>query len=383
MLFLPDALIHHSFFERFLESCVAQEERSTGWSRYLPALAMFVVGFAVAATLLHLLMRNQLRLHADIRSEKLLLMDQWQGKAYSAAFGSSHVHNGFDPRSFDLAMSGTPLQTRTLNLAIAGGSQTEQRATALAFLKELHVPPKMGSTIESRACIAVLELGAGANFTNDHLVHPRAINIYDADTTKFVWHLTSPEMGLKQRVGRVAYAAMAMAMHYMNVGMVSSAIFAPPIDKEMYGIETVDDRRGLLAMQATPKERAKIQQIIDESGGAPEPKPMPLLPGNSDLLTELAANSPVKNLTMSYLMMPMLADLKSYPVTSDSVHWSGGEAPVIDMARPDLYPELYQARYWMDDAHLNEQGAKLMTTLMAKQLKQWYAAHGEPQRCGG
>lgn len=360
-----------------------RDKKTTGRIRYLQALIAFLAGFVATATVVHLLMKDHLRLHADIRSEKLKLMDQWQGKAYSAAFGSSHVHNGFDPRSFDLAMRGTPLQTRSLNLAIAGGSQTEQRVTALAFLKELQAPPRMGSTIESRACVMVLELGAGANFTNDHLVHPRAINIYDADTTRFVWQLTTPEMGLKQKLGRVAYAIVAMGLHYMNVGMVSSEVFAPPIDTQMYGMETIDDRRGLLAMPVPPKSYAMIQQTIAEAKGTPQPRPITLLPGNSALLDELAAASPVKNLSMIYLMMPMLDDLKSYPVTPESVQWSGGQVPVIDMARPDLYPELYQAKYWMDGAHLNEQGARLMTTLMAKQVKQWYAAHGEPQRCGG
>ena len=50
------------------------------------------------------------------------------------------MHNGFDPRIFDAAMRGTAEQTRSLNLGIAGGSQSEQRATALEFVRHLQPP---------------------------------------------------------------------------------------------------------------------------------------------------------------------------------------------------------------------------------------------------
>ena len=360
-----------------------QGEETAGRLKILSAVAMFAVGFVVVAAAIHASLGSGLRLHADIRSEKLQLMDQWQGKAYTAAFGSSHVHNGFDPRTFDLTLAGSPLQTRSLNLAIAGGSQTEQRVEALAFLKNLHAPPKIGSAIESRACMVVLELSAGANFTTDHLVHPRAINIYNLDTVRFVSRLTDPQMGIKQRAGRIGYSLLAMLLHYSNVGMLSSEIFAPPIDHEMFAAETVDDRRGLLAMPVKPSVYARLKEIVAQSPPKAEPRPEALLPGNRDLLNELGATSPVKNLTPVYLVMPMLGNLKSYPATPDEIPWSGGVAPIINMARPDLYPELYQAKYWMDDGHLNEQGARLMTRLMAEQLKRWYASHGEPARCGG
>ena len=351
--------------------------------KLLSAVVMFAVGFVAVAAVIHLSIGNGLRLHADIRSEKLQLMDQWQGKAYSAAFGSSHVHNGFDPRSFDLTLAGSPLQTRSLNLAIAGGSQTEQRVEALAFLKNLNAPPKIGSAIESRSCMVVLELGAGANFTSDHLMHPRSINIYDLDTVRFVTQLTTPEMGLKQRVGRIGYSVLAMVLHYVNLGMLSSEIFAPVVDNTMFKEETIDDRRGLYSTPMSPKIHAALEKTISGAPAKAEPVPQPLLPGNSTLLEELTAASPVKHLTFAYIVMPMLSNLRSYPVTPEEIKWSSGVSPIVDMARPDLYPELYQVKYWADDAHLNEQGARLMTKLMAEQLKRWFAAHGEPERCGG
>ena len=52
---------------------------------------MFAAGFVVVAGVVHLTVGDPLRLYADMRSEKLMVMDEWQGRAYSAAFGSSQI----------------------------------------------------------------------------------------------------------------------------------------------------------------------------------------------------------------------------------------------------------------------------------------------------
>ncbi|CAN5515832.1 hypothetical protein BH10ACI4_BH10ACI4_01140 [soil metagenome] len=359
---------------------MVSEIRATSWRKTGLALVLAAAGFAGVAGIIHLLVGNGLRLHADMRSEKLMVMDEWQGRAYTAVFGSSHVHFGFDPRAFDVALFGSPLQTRTVNLAIQGGSQGEQRATALAYLQHLQAPPKVGG---AQACLVVLELKAGANFTNEHLIHPRAINIYDWPTTRFIARLTTPQMGLKQRVGRTGYAFAAMALHYMNVGMLSSSIFVPPIDNEALRAETIEDRRGLVVMPANAKSTQAVEKEIAASPSQPTVAQEGLLPSNSELLDELKAASPVKNVAMAYLVMPKISDLEAYTLMPDSIPWSGGEAPIVNMARPDLYREIYESKYWLDDAHLNERGAALVTKLIAGNLKNWYSNHGQPARCGG
>ena len=351
--------------------------RATSPRHILAAIGACALGFVAVAGLLHLLIGDGLALHADIRSEKLLLMQQWRGQAYSASFGSSHVHNGFDPRAFDRALAGTPAETRTVNLAIAGGSQTEQRTEALEYLRHFQAPAP------PQACMVLLELNAGANFTNEHLVHPRAINIYDWPTTRFVWQLTSPDMGLRQRGGRMGYAIAAMGLHYLNVGMVSSAIFAPSLNREMLATETANDRRGLYVIADTPRVRSEIKAIIAARPESPTPAPLPLLPGNRSLVDELQKARPVKNLSMVYIVMPKLEDLTSYPVTPDSITTSAGQVPIVNLARPDRYPDIYQQQYWQDSTHLNEDGAALASTYLATALKSWYALHGWPARCGG
>ena len=109
----------------------------------------------------------------------------------------------------------------------------------------------------------------------------------------------------------------------------------------------------------------------------------PLLPGNYDLLRELNRDSPVKNVQILYVVMPMITDVvqrREYPATMEGPR---GLEPILTLARPDLYPALFQAQYWSDDSHLNEAGAAMASGLLAEQIKAWYAANPEPARCGG
>jgi hypothetical protein len=353
-------------------------EKNPGMREIFAALGVFAVGFLAVAGAIHAAIRNPLRLHADIRSEKLAVLDAMQGKAESAAFGSSHVHNGFNPGVFDRELAGSPLQTRSENLAVAGGSQSEQRAMALEFVNHLQ-PPADGS----RACLVILELNAGANFTRDHLVHPRAINIYDWSAARFVSHLVEPTMTFEQRAGRTGYALLAMGLHYTNVGMLSNLIFAPPLDNAMLAHEMDNDRRGQEIGVYTPAMAAAMAKEI-----VAEPKQMKLelaslTPGNSELIAEIAKASAVKGLTFAYIAMPKLDDLALSYDYPDHIDAGGAPVPIVNLARPDRYPQLYRAELWHDDAHLNGRGAEMASALIADELKQWYAAHGGTPRCGG
>jgi hypothetical protein len=342
------------------------------------ALGMGALGFALVAGVVHLGVRDAIHLHADIRSEKLAILEGWSGRAYSAGFGSSHMHNGFDPRTFDAAMAGTPEETRTLNRAVAGGSQSEQRAMALEFMHQLKTP----TGTEARACWVILELGAGANFTNDHLVHPRAINLYDWPTMRFVLGLASADMGWWQRVGRAGYALAAMGLHYLNVGMLSNRIFPAPLDAEMLREETVEDRRGLLVM---PRQTPSLASIAAQIAAAPRQANVvkgALAPGNAELVEELSAASSVPHLQFAYVVMPKIGDLWEQVEYPAFVETTQGRVPIVNLARPQRYPQIYDPQLWYDDAHVNERGAQLVTRLLAEELKQWYAAHGLVAGCG-
>ena len=344
------------------------------------ALALFAAGFLLIALLLHFTLRDPLHLHADMRSEKLVMLDRLQGSVFSAAFGSSHVHNGFAPASFDreLASGAQPeLRTQTINLAVEGGSQAEQRILALEFLRHLQSPPR------GESCLVLLELNAGANFLNDYLVHPRTIDIYDWHTARFISTLTSPRMPFTQRVGRTGYALAAAGLHYINLGMLSNKIFSPQLDQSLLTDQLTGDRRGQKIEPPAPPGNHELDDKIARYPKSSTPVPELLTPGNTGLPEELEASSPVKHLAFVYFVYPKLNDISGPLEYPDHLTANGRDIPIINLARPDRFPWLYQPKYWHDEAHLNGQGATVMSAVFADQLKAWYAQHGAPPTCGG
>lgn len=352
--------------------------RPGAWSILL-SLLLATVGFVLVAAVIHVALPRTLYLHTDIRSGKLTLMKLMRSSTRSASFGSSHVHNGFDPRAFDRALAGSPLQTHSLNLAIEGGSQTEQRSMALEFVQNIQTEPSTRG--EHSRCFVLLELGAGANFTNDHLLHPRAINIYDRANASFVGALTAPGMSRSQSLGRRGYAYIAMALHYMNVGMLSSALLPNLSPDQDYQRETADDRRGLLVLSGSqsPELLAKERSDQPRTGTVSTEA---LLPGNSVLVHQLMQAQGIHGVQYVYLLMPTFSDLTAYRIYPDTLLVDGQTVPIVNLARPDLFPQLYQLSNWHDDAHLNERGAAVASTLIAQQLETFAAQYPIPA-CGG
>jgi hypothetical protein len=350
------------------------------------AVVQFIVGFVLVAGVIHLCIqsaRRPLRLYAAIRSEKLQLLDEWHGRALSAAFGSSHVHDGFDPRAFDAELKDTALRTVSINLGVEGGSQGEQRVMALEFLRQLHKPQVHKSGTQPGACFVVLELTAGANLMPKQLIHPRSINIYDWDTTKFIFSLSMSGLGLRREMGRDLFAVSAAGLHAANLGMLSSMIFDPPLDKAMIAAQTSNDRRGLHNEAFNAHGNVDVVRALDERPPTSKPLKQSLLPGNYDLLTQLSAASQVSNVQFVYFVAPMLSDVRNFPDYPATIQGPGGTVPIVNLARPDRYPELYQRQYWYDGTHLNEIGAGVASRLLADELKKWYAEHTVTAVCGG
>ena len=344
------------------------------------AVALFALGFVAVAGLLHLTVRDPLHLHADYRSEKLVMLGQLQGSVFSAAFGTSHVHNGFDPRAFDRELGGAGgIQTHSMNMAVAGGSQAEQRVMALEFVRHIQAPPR------GDACLVMLELDAGANFLTSFLVHPRTIDIYDWRTAQFISHLTAPltpayRMSRTQRLGRLGYALAAFGLHSINLGMVSNAIFAPQLNQALVDDQMQDDRRGLLE---ETHGNAKLTEELNTTPRSSKAAPGMLTAGNADLLGEIQAASPRHTLDFVYFIFPKFSDLSAEPVYPDHLEVNGRLVPIINMARPSRFPQLYRIELWRDDAHLDSEGAALLSKLLADEVKTWYANHGGAPTCGG
>jgi hypothetical protein len=318
------------------------------------------------AGLLHLCIRDPLHLYAQVRSEKLALMDKWKGRASSAAFGSSHVDNGFDPRAFDQELSSTAAATTSLNLGISGGSQTEQAAVAAAFLESL--PPAAPG---SPSRFVLLELTAGANFTNDHLFHPRAINIYNIDAIRLALNdagLTS--VGWRRALGRSGFALAAGLLHYLNVGMLSSRIFPAPLNSALVFSETAFDRRGLTPNQAAPKlspDALAVQNVLAQQHPS-QATPGEVLDGHRVLLSDLADAARRKKVQLLYFVAPKLGNLLSYPIFPASAFDGSSSVPILNVARPEEHPELYRPELWHDPNHLTESGAAVFSRLLADEL---------------
>jgi hypothetical protein len=342
------------------------------------SILAFALGFVCIATVIHLLIPNPLRLYAEMRSEKLELLDGWKGGGYAAAFGSSHANDGFDPRAFDDELSAVQRRVPSINLGIEGAGQTEQRVMALEFIRHI----SNDTTVAHPACYLMLEMTAGANITG-HLVHPRAINIYDWATTKFVLvDLDGPGITASRELGRAEYALTAMTMHYSNVGMLSNAILRPSLDQKLYTEETEDGRNGLHELSSDHAIPVQGSVKIDP-GVKPVAVKQEVSPGNGHLIEELAAASGHSQLHFAYFVMPLYSNLKQFPDYPASIQTGVGPVPIFNLARPDLYPQLYAPKYWHDPAHLNGEGAALVSRILADQLKAWNAANHWDMNCGG
>ena len=330
---------------------------------------LFLVGFLATAAALHVAVPEEgVRLYAEYRSEKLAMLDAMKGSADIAAFGTSHVHCGFDPRAFDSEMrrlGALAPGSASVNLGVAGGSQTEQRAMALEYFRSLKA-----NGVRPR--LIVLELNAGANFTAQFLCHPRNINISDAGTLGFAKSLASSPLPTKQRLGRLGVALASTGMYVANVGMVSNAVFRHGLNASIYDEDTGDDRRGVKRGLSSPVQTAEVQRIFAVPA-SPKSAPAVLVEGNRRLVDELAAAAredfgPNGVPRFVYLVTPHTDDRMTTVVYPDTVETSIGSVPIVDLGRIDRHPDLYQASLWLDAAHVNAPGAALMTRLLADEI---------------
>jgi hypothetical protein len=217
----------------------------------------------------------------------------------------------------------------------------------------------------------LLELTAGANFTNDHLFHPRAINIYNIDAIRLALNdagLTS--VGWRRALGRSGFALAAGLLHYLNVGMLSSRIFPAPLNCALVFSETAFDRRGLTPNQAAPKlspDALAVQNILAQQHPS-QATPGEVLDGHRVLLSDLADAARRKKVQLLYFVAPKLGNLLSYPIFPASAFDGSSSVPILNVARPEEHPELYRPELWHDPNHLTESGAAVFSRLLADEL---------------
>jgi hypothetical protein len=325
----------------------------------ITALTFSVAAVACAAAI-HQLVGNPLDLYAEYRTEKLLILAEHADDANVAVFGSSHLHNGFDPRAFDAALAMPGM--RSLNMAIKGGSHVEQALMAKAFLNAKRTKP-------DQRCVVVLELNAGANFLNFHLTHPRAINAYSPESVALALSFADESVDTARRLGRASYAFAAGAMHLANVGMLSSHIFPPPINRQELAQQTRYDRRGLAVEPVNFQEAGLAAQYLTRAQPARLPQEASLSNGLQQLIQKLEAVPHTCSPQFFFMVSPKASDIESPESFPTTIQVGTRQVPVLNMATPASYPALYQPRMWHDVTHLNEDGAGAMSTELAAAIK--------------
>ena len=323
----------------------------------------FWCGLVVAALAIAYTLGNPFDLYASQRTEKLVILDQLGARACSAAFGSSHIHNGFDPRTFDSALADGQLPTQSINMAISGGSQGEQYVMAKHFLASKASPP-------SPAChpMILLEINAGANFQSAHLTHPRAINIYDHALVSLLGDFVSSDLPFYRYVGRAAFAYMEEAMHYLNVGMLASRWLPHRYDLETIALQTAEDRRGLLTEPPAPSDVVAVAQAFRDKPEQAGAQPAQVMRGAASMVAALRQQAGGSAFDYVYIVAPKLTDLVAYETYPACINVGDTKVRVINVAQPPLYPELYKPDVWRDPGHLNGRGAVEYTRLLAKEI---------------
>jgi hypothetical protein len=340
------------------------------------AVLLFLAGFILCAALLHLLVGNTLALYGAERSEKLEILKR-SGFAYSSAvLGSSHVHQGFDPRAFDATLAGTPLAVRSFNLGVDGGVIVEERVMALDLLDHLKPPPG------DKPCLVILEANATPTFDLYFTSHPRQINILDAQSLRLILAFPATGYLTRNRIHHRIAAFTAAFYHAIDMGMLSNRIFRPSFNEVSIRKETADDQRGIHFIPSDIWERSDLADAWGKRRFPPGHAPATLAEGHRMLMEELHRAPNGDRVQLAWVVMPLMRDLETYDVYPATAPTSFGDVPIFDMGRPDLYPELYDRSLWTDSQHLNVQGAKLFSQLLAQQLLAW--SHNHPVHgCGG
>jgi hypothetical protein len=332
--------------------------RSILWSVFLASGA-----FVLSCLFIAFLLPPPIDLYTEIRSEKLALAQKWARFATVAAFGSSHVDCGFDPRVFDASFGGQEQPSLSVNLAVSGGGQIEQTVMGEKFLS---LVAEEGATQKHH--LLLLEINLGVNFPPKFLTHPRAINIYDWRNLQLAMGFADPAIGLIRSAGRAGYALIAAAMNFMNTGMLSSAAFPRDLNPAIVRNQTVSDRRGL----SPPPQVGEIdpELLRRESSSADLEATPEITPGYCAEWRRLTSRSSRQNITAMFIVTPKLTDLNSPPRYPATLICDGAAVKVINVSQPDAHPDLYAVELWRDTGHLNERGAAVYTQLLARAVSQ-------------
>lgn len=320
-----------------------------------------ILGFMSTGTIINILFNryvDPLDLYAQGRSEKLNTLNKTEVRYNLAIFGSSRVADAFDPNAFDARLSNHGIKgINSINLGVPGGSQTEQYAMATRYINYLKRNNIKRATL-------ILELTAGVNLQNMHLIHPRAINLYNHDVALFALSFSTPKSGLFKSLGRSAYAVAATSLYHLNLGFLSSTIFSP--------LHIADDSFHHINNQNLDSINRRINQSVPSDVAtaflkAPKSSiSMSFIgqPGYSGLINNLSEQASLNNINIKfvYVAFPTLQTLNHHILWPPHMKTLIGNVPVIDLSASQ---QLITPKCWKDVGHLNKKCAFIASQIIA------------------
>jgi hypothetical protein len=323
-----------------------------------------LLGFFSAAASINIIFNlyvDPLDLYAKGRSEKLDILNTTEGRYSLAIFGSSRVADAFDPKTFDARLSNQGIKgINSVNLGVPGGSQAEQYAMATRYIEYLNKNKLKRATI-------ILELTAGVNLKNMHLVHPRAINLYNHDVALFVSSFTTKKSRPLKFLGRSAYALAATSLYHLNLGFLSSTLFSP--------LNIADAPSHYIDNQKLDPVNSVVKESVPNDVTSKFSKALgPRLtisfieqPGYSGIINNLSKQASVNNTNVDfiYVVLPTLENLNFHIAWPSRIKTSIGNVPVIDLSAKQ---QLLTPKCWKDIGHLNKTCSFIATKLIADYL---------------
>jgi hypothetical protein len=285
-------------------------------------------------------------------------------------FGSSRAFRGFDPELFDRVLAGRGVATRSFNFGLPGARAVEVqhllgRVVALA--------PR-----GVRYCLIDPE---GLSVLPDHRnVRARSvIDWHDPETTALVTRFVLESERDPRRAAELLWAHWSScALNLANVGRAlawvdrwlgrrpTAEFAAETVGARGDGYSPLGDEGAELGRRGRRFRSKRVDEYLERleefraqrpSRGAPSEAAVELYRRLERRARELGAVTIFVTQPALYLQEDLIA-----------AHARGDVAYLLRYDDPQRFPELYAPENRYDDTHLNEQGARLFTELLARDV---------------
>ena len=328
----------------------------------------FIFFIGLTTKLIRFYLPDPFTLYAPSRSEKLEIINRFTESTNVAAFGSSHIETAFDPRVFDNQAHKNGLPLKSINLAIGGGNHPEQVLMAKKFMEK-----KSTRSEKKSSQLIILEITNGVTFPPINRYTSRAINVYDFETTKLSFKLKKlTGSDLEKSVGQKLVALNSFILNSLNTGMLSSYIFInKKFDPEKLYENLKDDKRGYhVSNHKIGDDEAKVIKRINTEKFRNI--------NHEKIIEILLKEKNSSNYSFLFVAAPLLEnkydkECVKYP---EKINIQKNEVPIFNFSCKEENPELFESNNWSDPAHLNSNGAQILSTLLANKVTKWLKNKG-------